>query len=103
MMDRGGRPSGGGQEDDSDHANRRTETARDGCSASASAVRCTRRCTFLSVRSGDEHDGSEPDVDDEDGGDKEPSFGWNDEETAGGRSVNAMGISLDLEADIAPV
>jgi hypothetical protein len=25
---------------------------------------------------GDEHDGREPDVDDEDGADKEPAFGW---------------------------
>ncbi len=28
---------------------------------------------------GDEHDGREPDVEDEDGADTEPRFGWNDE------------------------
>jgi hypothetical protein len=46
MMDRVGRPSGGGQEDDSDHANRRTETARDRCSASGGHLeKCNASCT----------------------------------------------------------
>jgi len=42
-------------------------------------------------REGDEHDGREPDVDDEDGADKEPSFGWSDEEAARGRYPSLMG------------
>jgi hypothetical protein len=40
---------------------------------------------------GDEHDGREPDVDDEDGGDKEPALDWSDEEAARGRYPSLMG------------
>lgn len=53
---------------------------------------------------GDEHDGrepgedDEPDVDDEDGGDKEPAFGWSDEEAARGRYPSLMGAAIDREA-----
>lgn len=43
---------------------------------------------------GDEHDGREPDVDDEEGADAEPKFGWNDEEAAPGRYPSLMGSQV---------
>jgi hypothetical protein len=42
-------------------------------------------------------DDREPDVDDEDGGDREPAFGWNDAEAVRGRYPSAMGIYVDRE------
>ena len=48
-------------------------------------------------REGDEHDGREPDNDGEDGADKEPSFGWSDEEAARGRYPSLMGALIDRE------
>ena len=49
---------------------------------------------------GDEHDGREPDVDDEDGGDKEPSYGWNEEEAARVRYPSLMGARAEHEGDL---
>lgn len=51
-------------------------------------------------REGDEHDGREPDCDDEDGGDDEPSLGWPaDMGSRGITSTGALGEALDLESD----
>ena len=41
----------------------------------------------------------EPDVDDEDGADKEPSFGWSDEDAARRRYPRLMGARAEHEAD----
>src|SRR5581483_7679648 len=52
----------------------------------------TRRlCQGLADDREDEHDGREPDVDDEDAVDKEPAFGWTDEEAARGSYPNQLG------------
>lgn len=49
-------------------------------------------------REGCEHDGREPDCDDEDGGDDEPSLGWTPAEAGvGGVYAGSMGQMVDLE------
>jgi hypothetical protein len=60
----------------------------------------TGYCTGMDDREGGEcedegadgADDREPNVDDEDDGTGEPSFGWNEEETALGRYPNMMGV-----------
>jgi hypothetical protein len=49
---------------------------------------------------GDEHDGREPQEDDEDGGDKESAFGWSDEEAARGKYPSLMGARSEHEGDL---
>jgi hypothetical protein len=46
------------------------------------------------------HDDREPDVDDEDGGDKEPAFGWSDEEAARGSYPSIMGARAEHEGNL---
>lgn len=50
-------------------------------------------------REGCEHDGRELDVDDEDGADKEPMFGWSEEEAARGRYPSVMGARAEHEGE----